>query len=126
MGSIIDNINSRSTNYGASYVITIPYPHRDINKLRGAPCLNYITVQVEYADDSCTQKQINLLAVYRSHDFLQRAYGNYLGLRNLLKYIAVETSSQVGVLTCVSSRADVSNQKIELLNIAKSILEVSP
>jgi thymidylate synthase len=125
LGSIIDNINSWTTNYGASFVMTIPYPHRDINRPMGAPCLNYITVQVEYADDSCAQKQINLLAVYRNHDFLERAYGNYLGLCNLLKYIAIETRSRVGMLTCVSSRADVKNKKVELFNIANFILEGS-
>jgi len=126
LGSIIDNINSWTTNYGASFVMVIPYPHSDVNKTMGAPCLNYVTVQVEYADKSCKQKKINLLAVYRNHDFLQRAYGNYWGLCNLLKYIAFETDSHVGMLTCISSRADVPKKREELLKIAKSILEVSP
>jgi thymidylate synthase len=125
LGRIIDNINNRTRNYGASHVMVIPYPHRDVNKQMGAPCLNYITVQVEYADVSREQKLVNLLAVYRNHDFLERAYGNYWGLCNLLKYIAYETNSQIGTLTSVSSCAYAPKCHTELKNIAQNILGVS-
>jgi thymidylate synthase len=122
LGGIISNINSRQTNYGASYVMVIPHPYKDLNRIMGAPCLNYITVQVEHIENLKNQKLINLMAVYRNHDFTERAYGNYLGLCNLIKYIAIETKSDVGALTCVSSRADVPKHKKELLNIADAIL----
>jgi thymidylate synthase len=124
LGNIIDNINNRPTNYGASYNMITPYPHRDLNKMMGAPCLGYVTVQVEYANEGKDAKKINLLAVYRNHDFTKRTYGNYLGLCNLLKYIAYETDSLIGTLTCISSRADVPNHKSELKNIANIILGV--
>lgn len=124
LGSIINNINNRSRNYGASYTIVIPYPHRDLNKLMGAPCLNYITIQVENSTNPIKEKLINLLAVYRNHDFTERAYGNYLGLCNLMKYIAQETDSLIGTLTCVSSHAYVPKNCGELKVIASKILEV--
>ena len=124
LGSIIDNIKSRSRNYGASYAMVIPYPHRDLNKLMGAPCLNYMTIQVEYTIKPMKEKTINLLAVYRNHDFTERAYGNYLGLCNLLKYIARETDSSTGALTCVSSHAFVPKNREELTAIANNILGV--
>ena len=119
LGSIIDNIKSRSRNYGASYTMVIPYPHRDLNKLMGAPCLNYITIQVEKTE---TRKKINLLAVYRNHDFTERAYGNYWGLCNLLKYIVQETNCSMGTLTCVSSHAFVPKNREEIVAIANNIL----
>jgi len=122
LGSIIDNIKSRSRNYGASYTMVIPYPNRDLNKLMGAPCLNYVTIQVENTTKPIEKKKINLLAVYRNHDFTERAYGNYLGLCNLLKYVAQETDSLIGTLTCVSSHAFVPKNKEELLVIANNIL----
>lgn len=124
LGSIIDNIKSRSRNYGASYTMVIPYPHRDLNKLMGAPCLNYITIQVENAIKPTKEKTVNLLAVYRNHDFTERTYGNYQGLCDLIKYIAHETESFIGTLTCVSSHAFVPHNREELTTIANSILEV--
>ncbi len=120
LGSIIDNIKNRSRNYGAAHTIIIPYPHRDLNKLMGSPCLNYITVQVE--ESATSERTINLLAVYRNHDFTERAYGNYLGLCDLLKYISCETNSLIGTLTCISSHAYVLKGKSELLKIAGTIL----
>lgn len=121
LGNIIDNINNRTTNYGAAHVIIIPQPHRDINKKMGAPCLNYLTVQVE-KPDRADRKTISLLAVYRNHDFRGRAYGNYLGLCRLLQYIAAETNSNVGKITCISSRGNVPNDKRCLLELANSFV----
>jgi thymidylate synthase len=125
LGSIIDNINNRTINYRASYAIVIPCPHKDLNKTMGAPCLNYITIQTEDASYLSNTKIINMLAVYRNHDFTVRTYGNYFGLCNLLKYIAHETKSQVGILTCVSSHAFVPNYRSVLLGIANKILGVT-
>jgi len=120
LGTIIDSINNRERNYGASYFIIIPCPDKDLNIIMGAPCLNYITVQVENVSEN---KTINLLAVYRNHDFLRKVYGNYYGLCNLLKYIAHETNSKIGTLTCISSHAYVDDFKNELLHISETILE---
>lgn len=120
LGSIIDNINNRDKTFQAAYTMLIPYPHRDSNKMMGAPCLNYVTVQVE--NNNVYDKQINLLAVYRNHDFTERAYGNYYGLCNLLNYIANETNAIAGNLTCISSHAYVPNYKKELASIAEGIL----
>lgn len=115
LGTIIDSIKTRTKNYGASYVIVIPYPQKDIKRKMGAPCLNYITVQVELINQI---KYINLCAVYRNHDFRERAYGNYYGLGKLLEYIALETNSKIGVLTCVSSHAYINADRTELAKIA--------
>lgn len=115
LGTIIDSINSRAKNYGASYVIVIPYPQKDIKRKMGAPCLNYITVQVELIN---RKKYINLCAVYRNHDFRERAYGNYYGLGKLMEYITSETHSRMGVLTCISSHAYINTDKGELTEIA--------
>lgn len=122
LGTIIDNINTRDKNYGASYVLIIPRPDKDLKKIMAAPCLNYITIQVEKKDDE--KREINLLAVYRNHDFRARAYGNYYGLCKLLQYISFETGSDVGVLTCVSSHACTPNNKQELFQLAQDLIEI--
>jgi len=123
LGAIIDNLNNRARTNGHCNVMIIPYSS-DQNRTMGQPCLNYVSVQVE--NNSCGRKIINLLAVYRNHDFRERAYGNYLGLLKLLEYIATETGSLKGYLTCVSSHAFLNgNNKSELLKIAKNILGAS-
>lgn len=119
LGKIIDHINDRTTNYGAAHTILIPYPHKDSNKIMGAPCLNYLTVQVEKQQQV---RMINLLAVYRNHDFRARAYGNYWGLCSLLNYICNETNSKIGMITCISSRASIPNSKVELSGLANKII----
>lgn len=116
LGTIIDGINNRTRNNGASYVMVIPYPHKDIRRKMGAPCLNYVTVQVELIEQV---RFINLCAVYRNHNFRERAYGNYYGLGKLLEYIAQETDSMIGRLTCISSHAYIDNDKLELAHIAE-------
>ena len=72
--------------------------------------MNYIAVQRAEGNNA----ELGLLAVYRSHDFLERAYGNYWGLCNLLNFMAKETKSLPGPLTCVSSAAYVPGQKRSL------------
>lgn len=116
LGTIIDSINNRTRNNGASYVMVIPYPQKDIKRKMGAPCLNYITVQVELING---RRYINLCSVYRNHNFRERAYGNYYGLGKLLEYIALETNSIVGVLTCISSHAYIDSDKERLFQIAE-------
>lgn len=116
LGTIIDGINNRTRNNGALYVMVIPYPYKDIKRKMGAPCLNYVTVQVELIEHV---RYINLCAVYRNHNFRERAYGNYYGLGKLLEYIAQETDSMIGRLTCVSSHAYIDNDKAELTEIAE-------
>jgi thymidylate synthase len=116
LGTIVDSINKRKVNCGASYVMVIPYPQKDIKRKMGAPCLNYVTVQVEKIDEI---RYINLCAVYRNHNFRERAYGNYYGLGKLIEYIALETNSEIGNLTCVSSHAYIDNNKAELVKIAE-------
>jgi thymidylate synthase len=105
--NIITKINSRSTDQKAAYTIYIQYPGSETTRKMGAPCLNYIAIQIKSG-------QIGILAVYRNHDFLTRAFGNYLGLCNLIKFISLETSKEIGMLTCISSHAFVCRRRYEL------------
>jgi len=99
--NIIEAMNSRAHTYQAAYTIVIQRPGSETVRPRGGPCLNYIAVQLQ----SGTPQRVSFLCVYRNHDFLTRAYGNYWGLCDLLKFLAAETQSQPGSLTCVSAHA---------------------
>ena len=65
---------------------------------RGFPCLSHLSF-------SLLDGVVNLLAVYRSHDFISRGYGNYLGLGRVLQFVAEESGLPAGELTCVSASA---------------------
>ena len=65
---------------------------------RGFPCLSHLSF-------SLLHDVVHLLAVYRSHDFISRAYGNYLGLGRVLHFVANESGFPAGELTCVSASA---------------------
>ena len=111
-------IRSDNRVYKGAFCLVIQVPGGETKRRRGGPCLNYLAVQRGAGQNT----QLGLLAVYRSHDFLERAYGNYWGLCNLLLFLAEETNSQPGPLTCVSSAAFVANKRAKL----KSFLGTLP
>jgi len=115
--NIIQAINTRENTSTAAYTIIIQKPGGETVRPLGGPCLNYIAVQLEPSDPV----QLGLLAVYRNHDFLERAYGNYWGLCNLMSFLAKETITTSGPLTCVSSQAYVSGKKTALRSLVDSI-----
>ena len=100
--------------YTAARAIHIEGPTNNM-QLRGRPCLNYIAFQN-------TNQRLGMLAVYRNHDFLNRAYGNYWGLCNLLMFIAEQINKEPGPLTCISSHAYVGIEKRSLVKLVRSLI----
>jgi len=113
LGKIIAAIRGRSTLSRAAYTVVIQNPGGETVRPMGGPCLNYIAVQAE-PGKAGQPLTLGLLAVYRNHDFLERAYGNYWGLCNLLVFLAKEVDGTPGPLTCVSSHAYVEANKTAL------------
>jgi thymidylate synthase len=114
---ILDAVRSDANTHAGAFSMIIQKPGGEMMRRRGGPCLNYIAVQMEDGDPAV----LGLLCVYRSHDFLERAYGNYWGLCNLLAFMAKETGSQPGPLTCISSRAFVSQHRTQLRKFLDSL-----
>jgi hypothetical protein len=110
LGNIIDAIRTRRNLSRAAYTVVIQNPGGETIRPLGGPCLNYIAVQI----DAGNPPAVGLLALYRNHDFLERTYGNYWGLCNLLKFLAAEVGAEPGPLTCVSSHAHVSGARTTL------------
>jgi hypothetical protein len=98
--NLVKKIKKRKAVFTAAYHISIAYPGTETVRERGGPCLNHIWVQLAPAP-----RRLGLLCVYRNHDFLEKAYGNYWALSNLLRFLCSETGYAQGVLTCVSSQA---------------------
>jgi hypothetical protein len=118
LDNIITAILGRHNLSKAAYSIVIQTPGRETMRRLGGPCLNYIAVQAE-PGQSGQPLTLGLLAVYRNHDFLKRAYGNYWGLCNLLRFLARKIDGTPGPLTCVSSHAYVANKKMALKHLVE-------
>jgi hypothetical protein len=108
LGSIINAINARPKWYQAAYSMIIQRPGSESTRPIGGPCLNYLALQGHRMNG---HRKLGLLAVYRNHDFVERAYGNYLGLGQLLGFICRETGCEVGELACLSSHAYVEKAR---------------
>jgi hypothetical protein len=70
---------------------------------RGGPCLTNVAFQRQ-AD------RVHAIAHYRSHYLIERAYGNYLGLGRLLRYVASQAGLEVGRLTVVAGYAQIDGR----------------
>jgi len=113
--NVIDSARNNRC-FKAAHTIIIKKPAE--MQLRGGPCLNYIALQCDEIDGT---PSLGLLAVYRNHDFLERAYGNYWGLCNLQKFIAEQIGRKCGPLTCISSHAYVQDKKNSLKKFLASL-----
>ena len=93
---IIDGINNRANNQAACYIMHVSSVDYDNNtRVIGNPCLQY--VQFGYYNNT-----LNLTAVYRNHDFLTKALGNYIGLSKLLEFVCSKTGKPMGNISCQS------------------------
>jgi hypothetical protein len=99
----LENIIEALSNWGmkpeAALVAHTSAPTLDTIKPIGSPCLQY--VEVLWGRDDI----LDLTAVYRNHDFLKKALGNYIGLGRLLQFICDESGKTPGRLVCHSVRA---------------------
>lgn len=68
-------------------------------KISNMPCLSHLSFKLT------GKSTVDLIAIYRSHWYLQRTLGNLLGLSQLLSFVAKEAGVQVGSLTCISTDA---------------------
>lgn len=82
--------------YRSIYEFNVYCAARDGNKTRGFPCLAHLGLHI---DD---RERLNATALYRSHDVVEKGYGNYLGLGGLLAYLAGQSGLGVGELEVVA------------------------
>jgi hypothetical protein len=119
LANIVGALRERKTLSRAAYTIIIQHPGGETTRPLGGPCLNYLAVQAEPGQGG--HPTVGLLAVYRNHDFLERAYGNYWGLCNLLMFLAEEVGGTPGPLTCVSSHAYVADRRAALKALVEGL-----
>ncbi|RPE37190.1 hypothetical protein [Kitasatospora cineracea] len=122
IGKVIDRLTRQSSATGAmtaAYEIDVAHPddadqgpgdavatadalvhsaERD-NSLRGFPCLSHCSFQLD------RDGVLHCAALYRSHFMFERAYGNYLGLGRLTRYVAQRAGLRLGTLTVMAGYA---------------------
>ena len=82
----------------------------------GFPCLAYLNVKLD-------GDQLRLTAHYRNHYFMERSYGNYLGLARLQSFIGDATGLRLGPLTCISGHAELDHAPRRVLIWLRELCE---
>lgn len=80
-------------------VFHLSSPVVDAPRTRGGPCWHFGEL-LWNADNT-----IDLVAVYRNHDFFNKVLGNFIGLGRLLAFICDEANKEPGRLICHSVHA---------------------
>ena len=95
----IGKLNQWPTRNTTGLVFHLSSPATDSPRTRGGPCWHFGEI-LWHADG-----KIDLVAVYRNHDFYNKALGNYLALAQLLAFIAQASGKTPGKLICHSLHA---------------------
>lgn len=86
----------------SAYELAIYRPAVDASVRMGFPCLSHISLKVD-----TPKQQLHLSAVYRNQRYVERAYGNLLGLNRLQRFIAREVGLEAGELVCHATHAEI-------------------
>lgn len=125
LGFIIHRLENKPHSKQLSCVTFNPeidiQPNRPFNPLM--PCL--IALDIKFRNG-----KLNLFAMFRSHDFGRKAYGNFIGLGKLLNMLARETGYDVGQVVCYSVSAHIRAKEFDhvsaLLEDYKNCQSASP
>ena len=109
--NVITALNTWKNNPQAALTVHLSSPETDSLRPLGAPCWHY-------GEFLCPDKDtVELVVVYRNHDYFNKALGNFIGLSRLLRFVSEETGRNPGRLVCHSVRAyfDSTKQQLEEL-----------
>ncbi len=95
----IEKLNTWPQRNTTGLVFHLSSPAIDSPRTRGGPCWQFAEI-LWNADDS-----LDLVVVYRNHDFFNKVLGNFVGLGRLLHFICSSTGKQPGKLVCHSVHA---------------------
>ena len=84
----------------SAYELSIYSPGLDAGYM-SFPCLAHVSIKYDH-----NRGLIHLTALYRNHTYLSHAYGNFVGLGRLLKFLCQETETNPGELVSISTHAD--------------------
>ena len=94
----------------AAFVVHLSSATLDRPRPQGAPCW-------QYGQFLRSDSKLSFTAIYRSHDYFQKALGNLAGLRRLLQFVCNHTGLQMGTLSCLSTFASALGQHNALVRM---------
>ena len=80
------------------------------------PCLSFLSFQLDKSD-------LHVVAHYRSQYLVERGYGNYLGIVNLLRYVADQVGLIPGGVTIVVGLAHADRLRRDLITDLKVLAD---
>lgn len=95
-------INSDRT-YRNVYEMTVFDPTRDAGKVSNRQCLSFLSFKLDH------EHRLMLTVMYRNHAYIARGLGNFIGLGRLQKFVADQSGTQMGSLTCISTHAEIDH-----------------
>jgi thymidylate synthase len=99
LGVAIDKLRNWPQRSTTGLVFHLSSPTTDAPRTRGGPCWHF--AELLWQRDNV----LDLVVVYRNHDYFNKALGNFIGLGQLLKYICTESGKTPGKLVCHSVHA---------------------
>ncbi|WP_157214721.1 hypothetical protein [Polaromonas sp. CF318] len=96
---VIEKLRTWPTRSTTGLVFHLSSPVVDAPRTRGGPCWHY--GELLWAADST----LDLVVVYRNHDFFNKVLGNFIGLGRLLQFICDQSGKHPGKLICHSVHA---------------------
>jgi len=101
---------SAGRRWSSIYEINIYNEQKDTQQMLSFPCMSHLAFHLD-------GDRVDCLATYRSHDFVERAYGNYLGLAQLQEYVAGRAGLIPGELAVVVGRGFIDVSKRDQLRL---------
>jgi len=99
LDNAIQVLSTWKNNPHAAVTFHLSSPETDSLRPRGGPCWHYAEVLCPDKDSA------ELVAVYRNHDYFNKALGNFIALSRLLRFIGQETNRVPKRVVCHSARA---------------------
>lgn len=115
--SVIEKLNLWNRNAEAACFIHTALDS-DTFRTRGGPCLQYVQFRA-HGDN-----QLDIIGLYRAHDYGNKALGNLVGLNRLGKFVGRHTGRQLNTVTIVSLHP-FADHKHRLLKFADHVAPVS-
>lgn len=96
-------VHSPEDDIGGGCELPLYDPDVDRRLYRNRQCLSHLSFKIT------DRERLDLTAIYRHHYYGQRALGNLVGLAQLLRFVAKESEMETGVLTCLSTLAELDS-----------------
>jgi len=107
--TVINKLNTWPRNT-TGLVFHLSSPETDNPRTRGGPCWHFAEILWHRRD------VIDMVVVYRNHDYFNKTLGNFIALGQLLHFIARQSNKAAGCLVCHSIHA-YSEQSLRALSV---------